>query len=346
MEERVRFALTVEAEGVDVDVDRLWRRVEPTLATRVQRSRHWVVACAVAAALVVVVGALMLFPNGGSEPAVVNPTEGQEDGDFVDAAAPSVNLVPEGYEGRFRTTATVLESPQDGPQLCYAVFESFPPQCGGAAEIRGWDWPSVEHESAGGTRWGEYAVVGTFDGETFTLTEPPSTGSGSSGSPEDDTITPCPEPEGGWRPVDPAKATDAAFEEAMRRARQVEGFGGLWIDQRIPDDELTEQNANDPKRFVLNVTTAGDPVEMQRAVREVWGGSLCVSTAERTEAYLRRTQRELLKDTAGFVSSSVDVVTGQVELSVPVATEEFQRELDARYGSGTVQLIGQLEPID
>jgi hypothetical protein len=343
MEQQVRTSLDAEAERIDVDVDALWRQVEPTLGGRRERRRDWAVAGAVAAALVLVVGAVVLLPNGGSEPTAVDPPV-ESDGEFVDAAAPSVNLVPEGYEGRFRTTATVLESPQHGPQLCYSVLESLPPQCGGP-DIAEWDWSSVEHESANGTRWGYYAVVGTFDGETFTLTEPPSTDPGTSGSSEDDLATPCPEPEGGWQPVDPATATQAALHEAIRRAEDVEGFGGVWVDQRIPADELTEQNANDPKRLVLNVTTAGDPEEMQRVVREVWGGSLCVSTVDRTDSYLRRTQRDL-RDTPGILSSSIDVVTAQVDLTVLVATHELQQQLDARYGAGTVRLIGALDPID
>ena len=34
------------------------------------------------------------------------------------------NLVPDGYAGRFRVTATVLENREHGPQLCLAVLSS------------------------------------------------------------------------------------------------------------------------------------------------------------------------------------------------------------------------------
>jgi hypothetical protein len=67
--------------------------------------------------------------------------------------------------------AAVLQEGDGPPELCLAgVAESFPPQCGGP-EIVGWDWDAVESESAQDTTWGEYEVEGTWDGETFHLTE-------------------------------------------------------------------------------------------------------------------------------------------------------------------------------
>jgi hypothetical protein len=75
---------------------------------------------------------------------------------------------------RYKATATVLERPGDLPELCEgAIAESYPPQCSGKP-IVGWDWDDVENEeSASGTTWGEYHVVGTWDGEQLTLTEKP-----------------------------------------------------------------------------------------------------------------------------------------------------------------------------
>lgn len=187
----------------------------------------------------------------------------------------------------------------------------------------------------------------TFDGETFTLTEPAASPepTGDDEPSAHDFTTPCPEPEGGWGPVDPALATQEAAERALTVAATSDGYGGAWIDQRLPGDELTEANANDPSRYVLNVTTTGDTDELERRLREVWGGSLCVSSAERTEAELRRVQEGLAGE-PGTLFSSSDVASGTVELCVPVATEERQRELDERYGTGVVRLVGQLEPLD
>lgn len=265
----------------------------------------------------------------------------------VDAARPSVNLVPEAYDGRFRAFGTVLESPEHGPQLCHGVDESLPPQCSGT-DVAGWEWDAVEAESVAGTTWGSYVLVGTFDGETFTLTEPAVVDDGTVERPttgDPGFSTPCPEPAGGWEPVDPARATDSAFEAAAQRAQAADGFGGLWIDQQIPEDQMSEANANDPQRFVMNVTTTGDVAAMERELRELWGGSLCVSKAARSEAELSSVQAALT-DLPGLLSTSTDVRTGQVVVGLLVATEERQRELDDRFGEGTVRLHGWLEAID
>lgn len=255
------------------------------------------------------------------------------------ADPPAPSLVPDGYDGRFRAFATVLESPEHGPQLCHAVALSYPPQCGGP-DTAGWDWSAVEHESASGTRWGNYVLVGTFDGETFTLTEPATVDDGSLERPQDegDFGTPCAEPDGGWQPVDPEQATEDAFQEAIAVAQTADGFGGLWIDQ--PDD-----GANDPQRFILNVTTTGDVATLQNAVREVWGGSLCVSPAVRDETTLLEVQREVSGE-PGVMGSAPDIRTGQLVVQVFVATAERQRTFDERYGVGTVRIEGVLIPID
>src|SRR5690554_552751 len=69
---------------------------------------------------------------------------------------------------------TVLQLEGEAASLCLgAVAESYPPQCAGP-EIVGWDWAAVDgEESANSVTWGTYAVQGTWDGERFTVTEPP-----------------------------------------------------------------------------------------------------------------------------------------------------------------------------
>lgn len=300
----------------------------------------------------VILGALvvggMAVVNGCAQPVSVGEAAGDEASAVVTsaAAAPGMDgsLVPIGYDGRYRTSTTaVLESPDHGPQLCFILAMSYPPQCGGP-DIAGWDWSLVEAESAGGTTWGSYTLVGTFDGSTFTLTEPaaapdetvPPTAS------EHDFTAPCPEPPGGWQPVDSERATEAALEAASATAQASPGFGGLWIDQQRAGNELGD---NDPQQLVLVVKTTGDVAALEEALREDWGGSLCVTTASRTEAELRAIQYELA-DAPGVYSTGVDIVAGRVTLGVYVATEKRQRELDEEYGKGVVQQQRELEPID
>ncbi|WP_157156354.1 MULTISPECIES: hypothetical protein [unclassified Diaminobutyricimonas] len=76
--------------------------------------------------------------------------------------------------GEVIAQATVLQVEPDAAMLCLgAVAESYPPQCSGP-EITNWDWAAVEmSETSQAVTWGSYAVQGTWDGEAFTVTEPP-----------------------------------------------------------------------------------------------------------------------------------------------------------------------------
>ena len=106
----------------------------------------------------------------------------------------------------YEADMTVLEQrggtfSKHGPMLCLgAMAMSYPPQCGDVP-IANWDWDAVEgEEKASGASWGQYHVVGTYDGETFTVTKvgpyedhPPTFGN------EVDFSSPCQAPEGGGR---------------------------------------------------------------------------------------------------------------------------------------------------
>jgi len=102
---------------------------------------------------------------------------------------------------------------------------------------------------------------------------------------------------------------------------------------------------NDPAKLVLNVRFTKDLARHEAEIRKVWGGALCVSAAKRTQAELTRLQDQLI-GTPGMTSSSVDILSGTVEVRVFVATQARQRELDARYGPGLVRVVGELKPID
>jgi len=261
-----------------------------------------------------------------------------------------VNVVPAGYDGRFRFVGTVLESPGHGPQLCTNVDLSDPPQCGGP-DIVGWDWAGLDADSSGGTTWGDYVLLGRWNGMRFTLTERPRlVRDDDRRQPKDVEFTsPCPEPAGGWRVVDKAKATDAALEATLRRAESMPGFAGSWVDQSYldgeDDPEALERAANDPTRLVLNLRFTHDLEARERDLRETWGGALCVSRADRTKAELDRIQQEL-SQRSGFLSSGQDVVANVVDLGVWAADAEVIADIERRYGRGAVRVIGVLEPVD
>jgi len=160
----------------------------------------------------------------------------------------------------------------------------------------------------------------------------------------DDRFTaPCPAPAGGWRVEDPARATDAAMQEVLERAATLDGAAGAWIDQ--------DGGQNDPRRLVVVVRTTGDVGATEEALREIWGGALCVTRAERTEAELRAVQDELVAEMRadgsdpGFLSVAVDVVVGRVDAQVWLATPQDRARLDERFGPGVVRLESVLQPV-
>ncbi|WP_204016949.1 hypothetical protein [Sphaerimonospora thailandensis] len=255
---------------------------------------------------------------------------------------------------RYQADGFVLADARHGPQLCAGVAFSMPPQCAGP-DIVGWDWNTVDHDAQGGVRWGDYHVVGTWDGERLTLTEPPRPAKRPDAPPDrsDFIPSPCPEPIGGWRPVDPAKATDQAIDAAIDLAKKIPGYAGGWLDQSYLDEiegydprDPIEGYANDPERLVLNLRFTGDPAVHEPAIREVWGGALCLSHAEQTRARLHAIQKRIEKEIKGLYSIGTDELKDHVDVGAWVVTEELRREVEERYGKGLVVLHSFLEPVD
>lgn len=268
----------------------------------------------------------------------------------------------------YRGTVIVLESPEHGPRLCPAAYATplvggprppYPECAGPANEIVGWDWGQVEAESAEGRTWGTYLVEGTWDGERFTLTAPPRPGEPDTTWPgnrsvEDSDHSPCPEPPGGWRPVDLSKATNEALEELQAWGATVPEYAGVWLDQSYLDEiepgpgESMDDLWNDPTRFVLNVKFVGDPAEWEPRIRSIWGGALCVSQADHGLAELTAAQNDLHTryPHPAVLSSGQDIIGNAIRAEVLVATPELREELDQRYGPGVIDLEGWLEPVE
>lgn len=254
-------------------------------------------------------------------------------------------------ETRYTTTATVLQSERHGPQLCLGgMNDSYPPQCGGP-DVIGWDWRAVEgEESAHGTTWGSYTVLGTWDGKAFTLTEPPRPPDPTSPSAADEGrfATPCPTPDGGWKVVDSRTATDDALNRAETYGRAQAGVGGVWVDQSInpaaQHGSIDEAAMNDPTKLVLNMSFTGDLKRQERAVREIWGGALCISRASLSAAELEDIRREVEAEAGRFWWSSTDEVRGRIEIGVTV-DDGLQQRLDERYGEGVVKVDPAFEPV-
>jgi hypothetical protein len=275
--------------------------------------------------------------------------------------ARSGTLVPAGYDGRFEVTATVLDDGTAGPQLCAGgVQESYPPQCEGPP-VAGWDWETVDHEAASGVRWGVYRLVGTWDGEAFTVTEAPTAPPLPAGGEDDQGLTvPCDPPPGGFEVPDQSRATSADFDRAAAALQERPDVGYVAVDQSGAASGVTSEptgldDVRPPEAWVLTVTTTGDLAETEAAARELWGGPLCVAPAERTGAELRAVQDAIGADARGsgdlltdeyFLGSGTDVQDEQVVVRVLLANQDLQDRLDAEFGDGVVRLEGALQPID
>lgn len=253
-------------------------------------------------------------------------------------------------------SGTVLED-ANGPQLCLGgVAESYPPQCSGIPLV-GWDWNAVDDEdSASGTTWGDFHVVGTYDGEVFTVTDagPVDRATVAVGGDRDFT-TPCPEPEGGWVADDPGRAGDEAFGAGAALAQALPGYVTLWVDyvgDHTPEelDQLAMEGK--PVLKIMNVVVTEDVAGAEAAIREAWGGPLCVTQREgHTESELmaiRQQAERFITEELGLEQtwSSEGAVGLAAEVGVVVDPGGAgQTALDERYGPGMVKLFPALTPV-
>lgn len=232
-----------------------------------------------------------------------------------------------------RWPVTVIDDGR-GAELCLGmVATSLPPQCEGQRLV-GWDWPehAGEFERRGHTRWGEFVITGTFDGEAMTPTEVVAAADlktePSYAEEMPDFSTPCPEPEGGWI-VDASHAGEEDQQRAFRVASRLDDYGSSYIDT---------------PHGVVNIRVTGDLAAAEKAVREVWGGGLCVRGATHTDAELARIQREL----TDAVPHPLGASRGEDEVTVLVVHDDgsLQRSVDERYGEGMVVVESALVPVD
>jgi hypothetical protein len=300
-------------------------------------ARSWSAALAV----------LLLLAACGSDTG--EPTA--DDPPTAPTAMPTEVPVP---DGPVTTTyaATVLDD-GDGAELCLGgVATSLPPQCGGP-NLLGWDWSDHvgDFEDVSGTKWGDFAVTGTFDGRDLTPTDVvPADEFEAPDYPESrDFSTPCPEPDGAWPVPNASDNTIQGTDRAFRRAQRLDGYAGSWVDtsrdQRSPEevDQDAADGNDDVSLWIINVRVTGDTAAAEEAIREVWSGAVCVTKAEHTEAELRRIQREVNELPGMLTSGGGDQ---QVEVGVIYDDGSIQAWLDKKYGPGLVVVWSALTPVE
>ncbi|MFC8796856.1 hypothetical protein ACFT2C_03925 [Promicromonospora sp. NPDC057138] len=189
-------------------------------------------------------------------------SDGNEPDDAPAAADPAATAPPTpSASGQVSAVATVLQEGDGPPVLCLGgVAESFPPQCGGP-EIAGWDWDAVEADSAQGTTWGEYAVEGTWDGETFHLTKAAAAPTERPAPPEDPRLDP--DNAGSVAPDTPEPEAQALQNDVFDDLDGLTGWienGYVWVTV-VYDDGSIQRYADD--------TYGADTVAVQSALRDV-----------------------------------------------------------------------------
>ena len=258
-----------------------------------------------------------------------------------------------GEDALYEGYGLVLESEGRGPELCLgAATDSAPPQCRGIP-LEGWSWDDVPGEtSSGGGTWGEYRVVGAYDGESFTVTEASVPEEFEPVEEEDRYATPCPTPEGGWVAPHPERATHEHMGRAQQAAGNEPDYVAGWVDLKRQTLGDNERGVPDYTKVVLNYAFTGDVERHERELREIWGGPLCVFERDRQSfRELKSIQRELGEVAARdfglqVLWSDIDEVEGTVGLAVVVLDEETRAAMAERYGEGVVDVHARLQPVD
>jgi hypothetical protein len=241
---------------------------------------------------------------------------------------------------RYEGIVTVLESPEHGPALCYLLTASRPPRCSGLPVV-GWDWNAVDDEqSAHGTTWGSWKVMGTYDRKSFTLTDTPTRAGTTQDVSSDPDFSPACR-----KPIVVDSSQGVAEWEALGAGDfgpfEVPGLIAGWVSNPDGNDES----------FVGNlIVRPGARDEAVNRVRLHYGGPLCVvERAAPTAARLARVQSEV-NDTAAqralgqVLGASYDGRRGVVDAMLWAVDRRAKAYAHRRWGD-TVGLHGVLNRV-
>ena len=213
----------------------------------------------------------------------------------------------------------------DGPEMCLGgVAESYPPQCGGAA-LADFEWGDVGFEEASGVTWGSYALTGTYDGTTFTVTDAiPAALYDAMAEPEQDPLgAACDDA----TTTDTSKATPEDMDATLAAASALPTYASAWLTGNT-----------------ISVAVTGDAEGAEAELRRTWGGMLCVTTVERTDADLNQVNQELQAALGDQLLTSGSFAPDTLDAQVVFDDGSIQDWADATYGDGLVTISSALEP--
>lgn len=251
----------------------------------------------------------------------------------TDAPVPATSGIPTASDARQVYTATglILGYTNTEAKLCTTGMTASPanPQCDGPI-VSPWDWAALGI-TGNGPKAGDYTVVGTWDGTSLTLTRPPVPAASAPNIAAD--LPKCDRPAPGWTISDSSRVSDDDMAAAQAAAQELATFGGLWI-----------ETTTDVAVPLLHIAVTGDGTEASKAMRKVWGGPMCITSATRTWASLNAIQAAVGAERADIVESA----TGLNHVTIRVLIDEggaLQGKLDQRFGQGVVRVISILSPV-
>ena len=243
----------------------------------------------------------------------------------------------------YEVNTTVLEDRTHGPMLCLSgILESLPPQCGNVL-IANWNWQAVSgEERLSRTTWGNYHLLGSYDGSTFTLTAVGPYEEDTPGPTDSVFSSPCPEPSGGWSGLEQATQEDA--RQAAAYARSQPDYVTSWVTHLEP-----AQAEFGP--VIVNAVFTGDRGGQRGRDAEGVGRRSSASSSARfpqpmtSPVSARRPRPAWTTWASPMLWSAGPGVEPIIEIGVVVDVEgKGQAALDARYGAGVVRLIPALKP--
>lgn len=326
--------ISESARRVRAETDRVSPPVLPAARRRVSGPAAFAIG-ALAVMLVVGVGAFIFgLSTDGSPVGSGDTTIPPDAGDVV-------------YQG----SVTVIDT-GGNPVICSGgVAESYPPQCGGPS-LAGLDWAMVPWaESANGVTWASMSLTVSYDGEKFELVGSPDEVSSWPEGDEIDFTPPCDAPDGGWVWTDGPMTTPEHMDAAITYANSQPDLSAIWVYNLMEDLEQADEEGR--QEYVVVALFTGDLERHETAMRDLWGGPLCVAEGGSESAELLSLQEEItglatagsIPGLVGFGYSYPDDIKGQVVIGALIASPEASAWSVDNYGEGVVRFEATLVPV-
>jgi hypothetical protein len=245
---------------------------------------------------------------------------------------------------RYAIDTIVIQFGTGDPQVCAGpIAASLPPRCGGPV-VTPWDWARVGQQQSRDVMWSyRLHLVGTFDGTTFHLTQPPTPPTPRQVPDETATPTPCHAPAGGWRVIDPARVDDRHWNAVTAYAHRQPGSAAAWLSWPA-GYRVTERSPY--SKAVLNLAFSRDVAKYERGARARWGGPLCVTRFRYSRADLERFRAELDRGSPQrLLSDGILESRNAVHGTVLVVDDATRAYVASHFPPGTVVLEGALRPV-